>query len=43
VIAGLPASYTDQAVAFGRDYKAAGASALLVFPLAAYQGTPARR
>jgi 4-hydroxy-tetrahydrodipicolinate synthase len=40
VIAGLPAQYTDQAVEYGRDYKAAGASALLVFPLAAYQGTP---
>jgi len=40
VIAGLPAQYTDQAVAYGRDYKAAGASALLVFPLSAYQGTP---
>ncbi|TMF85149.1 MAG: dihydrodipicolinate synthase family protein, partial [Chloroflexi bacterium] len=40
VIAGLPAQYTDQAVAYGRDYKAAGASAFLVFPLAAYQGAP---
>jgi len=40
VIAGLPAQYTDQAVAFGRDYKAAGASALLVFPLSAFQGAP---
>ena len=40
VIAGLPAQYTDQAVAYGRDYKAAGATALLVFPLAAYQGAP---
>jgi 4-hydroxy-tetrahydrodipicolinate synthase len=40
VIAGLPAQFTDQAVAFGRDYKAAGASALLVFPLPAFQGTP---
>lgn len=40
VIAGLPAQYTDQAVAYGRDYKAAGASAFLVFPLSAYQGAP---
>jgi 4-hydroxy-tetrahydrodipicolinate synthase len=40
VIAGLPAQFTDQALAFGRDYKAAGASALLVFPLPAFQGTP---
>ena len=40
VIAGLPAQFTDQAVAFGRDYKAAGASALLVFPLSAFQGAP---
>jgi 4-hydroxy-tetrahydrodipicolinate synthase len=40
VIAGLPAQYTAQAVAYGRDYKAAGASALLVFPVSAYQGTP---
>jgi len=40
VIAGLPAQFTDQAVAFGRDYKAAGASAFLVFPLSAFQGAP---
>jgi 4-hydroxy-tetrahydrodipicolinate synthase len=40
VIAGLPAQFTDQAVAFGRDYRSAGASALLVFPIAAYQGAP---
>jgi len=40
VIAGLPAQFTDQAVAFGRDYKAAGASALLVFPISAFQGAP---
>ena len=40
VIAGLPAQYTTQAVAYGRDYGSAGASALLVFPLAAYQGAP---
>jgi 4-hydroxy-tetrahydrodipicolinate synthase len=40
VIAGLPAQFTEQAVAFGRDYQAAGASALLVFPLPAFQGAP---
>jgi 4-hydroxy-tetrahydrodipicolinate synthase len=40
VIAGLPAQFTEQAVAFGRDYKAAGASALLVFPISAFQGDP---
>jgi 4-hydroxy-tetrahydrodipicolinate synthase len=40
VIAGLPAQYTQQAVAFGRDYRKAGASALLVFPIGAYQGAP---
>jgi 4-hydroxy-tetrahydrodipicolinate synthase len=40
VIAGLPAQFTDQAVSFGRDYKTAGASALLVFPISAYQGAP---
>jgi 4-hydroxy-tetrahydrodipicolinate synthase len=38
VIAGLPAQFTEQAV-FGRHYKAAG-SALLVFPISAYQGQP---
>ncbi len=40
VIAGLPAQFTEQAVSFGRDYKKAGASALLVFPISAYQGAP---
>jgi 4-hydroxy-tetrahydrodipicolinate synthase len=40
VIAGLPAQFTEQAVSFGRDYKTAGASALLVFPISAYQGAP---
>jgi 4-hydroxy-tetrahydrodipicolinate synthase len=40
VIAGLPAQFTEQAVTFGRDYKKAGASALLVFPISAYQGNP---
>ncbi len=40
VIAGLPAQFTEQAVAFGRDYKSAGAAALLVFPISAFQGEP---
>jgi 4-hydroxy-tetrahydrodipicolinate synthase len=40
VIAGLPAQFTEQAVSFGRDYEKAGASALLVFPISAYQGAP---
>ncbi len=40
VIAGLPAQFTEQAVAFGRDYKKAGASGLLVFPISAFQGQP---
>lgn len=40
VVAGLPAQFTEQAVTFGRDYKKAGASALLVFPISAYQGAP---
>ena len=40
VIAGLPAQFTQQAVAYGKDYRDAGASALLVFPISAYQGQP---
>jgi 4-hydroxy-tetrahydrodipicolinate synthase len=40
VIAGLPAQFTQQAVEFGRDYRSAGASALLVFPISAFQGAP---
>ncbi|MGH3609948.1 MAG: dihydrodipicolinate synthase family protein [Pseudonocardiaceae bacterium] len=40
VIAGLPAQFTQQAVAYGKDYRDAGASALLVFPISAYQGLP---
>jgi 4-hydroxy-tetrahydrodipicolinate synthase len=40
VIAGLPAQFTEQAITYGRDYKAAGATALLVFPISAYQGYP---
>lgn len=40
VIAGLPAQYTRQAVSYGQDYRDAGASALLVFPISAYMGAP---
>jgi 4-hydroxy-tetrahydrodipicolinate synthase len=40
VIAGLGAQFTDQAVALSREVKDAGASALLVFPIGAYQGEP---
>ena len=40
VVAGLGAQFTEQAVKFAREYKAAGASAFLVFPISAYQGQP---
>ncbi|MDQ2960560.1 MAG: dihydrodipicolinate synthase family protein [Candidatus Dormibacteraeota bacterium] len=40
VVAGLPAQFTQQAVTYGKDYRDAGASALLVFPISAYQGLP---
>lgn len=40
VIAGLPAQFTQQAVSYAKDYRDAGASALLVFPISAYQGQP---
>src|ERR1700680_1820196 len=40
VIAGLPAQFTQQAVSYAKDYRDAGASALLVFPISAYQGEP---
>jgi len=40
VIAGLGASFTAQAVRYGRDYREAGADALLVFPITAYLGRP---
>jgi 4-hydroxy-tetrahydrodipicolinate synthase len=40
VIAGLSASYTEQAREFAREAARAGASALLVFPIPAFQGTP---
>jgi len=40
IVAGLGASFTEQAVRLARDYRSAGAAALLVFPLAAYRGEP---
>lgn len=40
IIAGLIASYTAQAVELARQAQSAGAGALLVFPIAAFQGTP---
>jgi 4-hydroxy-tetrahydrodipicolinate synthase len=40
VVAGLAASFTDQAVRLARDTAAAGAKALLVFPIPAYLGVP---
>lgn len=40
VIAGLGASFTEQAVKFAQDFKRAGASGFLVFPISAYQGQP---
>jgi 4-hydroxy-tetrahydrodipicolinate synthase len=40
VITGLGAQFTDQAVALAREIKDVGAAGLLVFPIAAYQGTP---
>jgi 4-hydroxy-tetrahydrodipicolinate synthase len=40
VVAGLAAAFTDQAVRIARDTAAAGAQALLVFPIPAYLGEP---
>ncbi len=40
VVAGLAGPFTAQAVAQARDYRAAGAAALLVFPISAYLSTP---
>ena len=40
IVAGLPGSSTAQASRHARDCAAAGAGALLVFPLAAYLGEP---
>jgi 4-hydroxy-tetrahydrodipicolinate synthase len=40
IVAGLAGSYTAQAARLAADAAAAGADALLVFPLAVYQGEP---
>ncbi len=40
VIAGLSATFTEQAVEEAKRAEGAGASGLLVFPIPAYQGTP---
>ena len=40
IIAGLIASYTAQAVELARQAQSAGADALLVFPIPAFQGMP---
>lgn len=42
VVAGLSASFTDAAERLARDTAAAGAAALLVFPIPAYLGVPLR-
>ncbi len=40
VVAGLGAAFTAQAVKYGREYREAGADALLIFPITAYLGQP---
>jgi 4-hydroxy-tetrahydrodipicolinate synthase len=40
IVAGLPGSFTELAGRAASDARAAGAEALLVFPLSAYQGEP---
>jgi 4-hydroxy-tetrahydrodipicolinate synthase len=40
LVAGVAGPFTTQAVAQARDYKAAGAAALLVFPIPAYLSAP---
>jgi dihydrodipicolinate synthase/N-acetylneuraminate lyase len=40
IIAGIAGPFTSQAVAQARDYKAAGAAALLCFPIPAYLSSP---
>jgi 4-hydroxy-tetrahydrodipicolinate synthase len=40
VVAGLAASFTEQAVRIARDTAGLGVDALLVFPISAYQGSP---
>ncbi|MBI4240308.1 MAG: dihydrodipicolinate synthase family protein, partial [Candidatus Rokubacteria bacterium] len=36
IVAGLGASFTAQAVKYGKEYREAGADCLLVFPITAY-------
>ncbi len=40
IVAGVAGPFQTQAVAQARDYQAAGASALLVFPISAYMSQP---
>ncbi|MFQ5946554.1 MAG: dihydrodipicolinate synthase family protein [Anaerolineae bacterium] len=40
IVAGLGASFTAQAVQWGKEYREAGADCLLVFPITAYSGQP---
>ena len=40
IVAGLSATFTQQAVELAREAKEAGANALLVFPIPAFQGVP---
>ena len=40
IVAGLGASFTAQAVKYGREYREAGVDCLLVFPITAYLGQP---
>ncbi|MBI5629245.1 MAG: dihydrodipicolinate synthase family protein [Candidatus Rokubacteria bacterium] len=40
IVAGLGASFTAQAVKYGKEYREAGADCLLVFPITAYLGQP---
>ena len=40
IVAGLAGPSTDAAVRQARDFKAAGADALLVFPIPAYLSSP---
>ncbi len=40
IVVGLGASFTAQAVKYGKEYREAGADCLLVFPITAYLGQP---
>src|SRR5574341_571987 len=40
IVAGLGASFTAQALKYGKEYRDAGADCLLVFPITAYLGQP---